>query len=228
VIHHHYLTDPRSRYTYDELQRSILLPHEFIFCFSCDEIQRLTLFSFLPQSTYDWASGTGPLLFYFFSNPQRSQCHAVDDTMHCSITERCFSYILDHRLTYFPGIHRWASKSSHRPWLWRWRKSKGALSDINSQFRWQQREHVACHKKLIPFWALLLALKYLPYLLDEATRSEELVTLAKMWSYRPFLLSLFPHDAKKVGKAVRHYLARFDGKERRESVAVGPPLLSIV
>ena len=101
------------------------------------------------------------------------------------------------------------------------------LSDINNQFRWQQREDVACNKKLIPFWALL-TLKYLPYLLNKATRSEELIILAKMWSYRSFPPSLFRHDAKKVGKAVRHYLARFDGKEQRESIAVGPPLLSIV
>jgi len=81
---------------------------------------------------------------------------------------------------------------------------------------------MGCIKKLQPFWAVVLALKYLPYLLNKATRSEELMALSKMWPYRPFLLSLFPHDAKKAGKAVRHYLSRFDGKELCESIKVGP------
>ena len=199
--------------------------HEFIFCFSCDDIQRETLFSFVDQSIYDSISETGTLLIDFFSNPRRSQHHTVDDKMHSSITQRCFSYILSHRLTYFLGIHYLARKLKHRPWLRRRRKAKGVLTDVNSQFRWQQGEYMNCNTKFEPFWALVLALKYLPYLLNKAARSEELIALAKMWLYRPFLLSLFPHGAKKAGKAVRHYLARFDRKRKCESIAVGPPLL---
>ena len=172
--------------------------------------------------------GTRALLFEFFSNPHRSQRHVVDHQMHSSITGHCFSYILNHRLAFFPGIHRWVRKSTHRPWLWRWRKPKGVLSNVYSQFSWQQYEHIGCKKTFEPFWALVLALKYLPYLLNIATRSEELIALAKMWSYQPFLLSLFRHDAKQAGKAVRQYLARIDGKQECESVAVGPPLLCIV
>jgi hypothetical protein len=153
----------------------------------------------------------------------------VDHRTHNSVTECCFSYILNGRLTHFPGIHHWASKSKRRPWLWRWRKPKGVITDIQ-KFRWRQKEHVGYNKKLEPFWALVLALKYLPYLLDKATRSGELIALAKMWSYRyPLLVSLFPRDTKKAGKAVERYLSRFDGKEQCESeVAVGPPLLSNV
>jgi hypothetical protein len=75
--------------------------------------------------------------------------------------------------------------------------------------------------------ALVLALKYLPYILDKTTRSGELIALAKIWSYRyPLLVSLFPDDTKKAGKAVVRYLSRFDGKEQYESeVEVGPPIL---
>ena len=168
------------------------------------------------------------MLSDFFSNPQRSQHHAADIKMHNSITERCFSYILNHRLAYFPGIHRWAGKSTQRPWLWRRRKPKG-VTNLNSEFRWRQGEPKGCNKKLLPFWALVVALKYFPYLLNKATRSEELIALAKMWSYRPSLLaSLFPYDTKKAGKAVRCYLACFNGKEECESVAVRSPLLCIV
>jgi len=98
-----------------------------------------------------------------------------------------------------------------RPWLWRWRKPKGVITNVNSQFRWQHYEYVGCNKKFRPFWALVIALKYLPYLLNKATRSEELIGLAKTWLDRPFLLSLFLHDAKKAGEAVEHYLSRFDG-----------------
>jgi hypothetical protein len=80
-------------------------------------------------------------------------------------------------------------------------------------------EHTGRNKRL---QALGLALKYLPYLLNKATRSGELIALAKIWSYRyPFLVSRFPHDTKKAGNAVKHYLARFDGKERCESVRGG-------
>jgi len=83
-----------------------------------------------------------------------------------------------------------------------------------------------CNTKFEPFWALVLALKYLPYLLNKAARSEELIALAKMWLYRPSLLaSLAPHDTKEIRKAVRHYLARFDRKRKCESIAVRPPLL---
>jgi len=98
------------------------------------------------------------------------------------------------------------------------------ITNVKSQFRWRQREYIGCTKKLEPFWAVVVALKYLPYLLNKATRSEELIVLSKMWLDRPFLLSLFPHDAKKVGKAVEHYLSRFDGREEPdcERVAVGP------
>ena len=76
------------------------------------------------------------------------------------------------------------------------------------------KERVRCNKKLERFWVLLPALKYL---LDEATRSEELITLANMWPYRYTLpVSLFPRDTKP-GKAVERYLSRFDGKEQCES-----------
>ena len=225
---HHYPRALPSGCTSEGIQRSILLLHEFIFSFTCDDIQRSTQTSFMFYSAIHPESRCGTLLFDFLTDPQRSQHHTVDKKMQSSITEHCFSYILNHRIVRFPGIRRWANKSTHRPWLCRRRKSKGVLSNINNQFRWQQREDVACNKKLIPFWALLLALKYLPYLLNKATRSEELITLAKMWSYRSFPPSLLSHDAKKVGKAVRHYLARFDRKRKCESVAVGPSLLCIV
>jgi hypothetical protein len=205
---------------------AILVLHGLIFCFICDDLQQGTLRSYMHSFIHPHVAVN--LLFDFLSNSQRSQHHAVDNTMHNSITERCFSYILNHRLPHFPGLHDRARKSKHRPWLWRWRKPKGAITD--SQFRWQQKEHIGCNKKLEPFWALVLALKYLPYLLNKATRSGELVALAKMWPYRyPPLVSLFPHDTKKAGKAVKQYLSRFDGKEQCESeIAVGCPLLCIV
>ena len=204
----------------------LVLPH-LIFCFICDDIQQQILDSFAYHSL--GRHQTDAPLFGFLSNPQRSQHHAVNNKMHSSVTERCFSYILNHRPTHFPGIHRWARKSTRKPWLWRWRKPKGVITNVNSRFRWQQSEYVGCNKKLEPFWALVTALKYLPYLLNKAARSEELIGLAKMWSYRPSLLaSLFPHDTRNAGKAVRHYLSRFDGKEQCESAAVGPPLLYIV
>ena len=162
------------------------------------------------------------MLFDFLSNPQRSQHHAVDHRTHNSITERCFSYILNCRLTHFPGIHHCASKSKHRPWLSRWRRPKGVIT--NSQnFKWRQKERIGCNK-LRPFWAVVLALKYLPYLLNKATRSEELIALARMWSYwYPLPVSLFLHDTKKARKAVAHYLARFEGREQ----VGGPPLCCI-
>jgi len=187
-----------------------LVVHQLIFCFICDDIQQKTLRSFVFSLI---ALDVEPLLFDFFSNPQRSLHHAVDDRMQNSITECCFSYILNRpgRLTHFPGIHYWASKSKRRPWLWRWRKPKGAITNTLSEFKWRQKEHIGCHKKLRPFWALVLALKYLPYLLNKATRSGELIALAKMWSSRyPLPVSLFPHDTKNAGKAVEHYLFRFD------------------
>jgi hypothetical protein len=113
--------------------------------------------------------------------------------------------------------------------LWRWRKPKGAIANSLSEFRWREKEYIECDKKLEPFWALVLALKYLPYLLNKATRSEELIALAKMWSYRyPLLVSLFPHDTKKAGKAVKHYLSCFDGKKQCKSIEVGPPPLCIL
>jgi len=111
----------------------------------------------------------------------------------------------------------------HRPWLWRWQKLKDVLSNVNSQSRWWQREHALCNKNFVPFWVLLLALRYLPDLLNSTAGSEELIALAKMWSNQPFLPSLFPHDPKKAGKAVRHYLACFDRKRKYESIVVCPP-----
>ena len=198
-----------------------LVLHGLIFRFICDDTQQMILRSFIHSFS---TPETENLLLDFLANPQRSQHHAVDHRMHNSITERCFSYILNRPLMHFPGRHRWASKYKCRPWLWRWRKPKGAIA--NSQnFRWQRKEYIGFNKKLRPFSALVFALKYLAYLLDKATRSEELIALAKMWSYR-YPLSFFPYDTKKAGKAVKHYLVRFDGKEQRESeVAVGPPLL---
>jgi len=204
-----------------------LVVHGLIFRFIChDDIQRKTLLSFI-DSLYDPHLTPPP---DFISNPQRSQHHAVDHRTHNSITECCFSYILKRRLTHFPGIHRWSSKSKCRPWLWRWRKPKGAITNTLSEFRWRQKKHIRCSKKLGPFWALVLALEYLPYLLNGATTSEELVALARMWSYwYPPPVSLFPRYTKRAGKAVESYLSRFDRKRKCESeVAVGPPLLSNV
>jgi len=207
--------------------RSLLVLHGLIFRFICDDIQQKTLHSFALSLLI---SPRKTLAFDFFSNPQPSQHHAVNPQTHNFITERCFSYILNRRLTHFLGIHHWASKSKHSPWLWRLRKPKGAITYTLSEFRWRRKEHIGCHKELEPFWALVLALKYLPYLLNKATGSEELIGLAKMWSYRyPLLVSLFPRDTKRAGKAVETYLSRFDRKRQRESeIAVSPPLLSNV
>jgi len=203
-----------------------LVVHGLIFLFIFNGIQQMALRSFILSFN---APEAKPLLD-FLSNPQRSLHHAVDVRMHNCVTERCFSYILNCRLTYLPGIRHWASKYKRSPWLWRWRKPKRAITNCLSEFRWRQKEHIGCNKRLQPFWAVALALKYLPYLLNNATRSGELIALAKIWSYRdPLPVSLFPYDTKKAGKAVEHYLALFDGKEQCESeVAVGPPLLSRV
>ena len=198
--------------TFIEVINTILALHSLIFSFICDYFQRRFLCSFLFHSV-ERESTT--LLFDFLSNPQRSQHHALDNKMHSSVTERCFSYILNRRPAHFPGIRRWARKSTSRPWLWRWRKPKGVITNVSSHFRWQQGEYIGCNKTLEPFWALVAALKYLPYLLYKATRSEELIGLAKMWSYRRSLLvSLFPQDTEKAGKAVEHYLVRFDRKRK--------------
>ena len=203
-----------------------LVVHGLIFRFICDYIQQKIFHSFILSFTTMHKDNI--LLLDYLSNPQRSQHHALDNEMHNSITERCFSYILNGRLTHFPGIHHWASESKRRPWLWRWRKPKGAITNSLSESRWRRKEYRGCNKELKPFWALVVGLKYLPYLLNEDTNSEELIALAKMWPYRyPTPVPLFPHHTKKAGKAVKYYLARFDGKERCESeVAVGPPLLS--
>ena len=212
--------------------------HGLIFRFICDDNQQGTLYS-LILSFLDHDFKT--LLFDFFLNPQRSHHHAVDDRTYNSVTEHCFSYIINARLPNLPGIHRWAGKSKRRPLLWRWRKPKGVMTDIQ-KLTWRQYarrgyrkrvepfQHVGSNKKLEPFRALLLALKYLPFLLDVATRSEEVIALAKMWSYRyPSLVSLFPPITKKAGRAVERYLSHFDGEEQCESeVLVGPPPLSNV
>jgi hypothetical protein len=175
-----------------------LVVQGLIFRFICDDIQQATLRSFICWLFMLRDDDT--LLFDFFLNPQRSQHHAVDNRILNSIAERCFSYIHNCRPAHFPGIYHWASKSKHRPWLWRWRKSKGVI--INSQnFRWRQKEYIGCNKKLEPFWALVLALKYLPYLLDTATRSEELIALAKMWSCRvPYQYHSFHAISRRQGK----------------------------
>jgi hypothetical protein len=201
AIHH-----PNDMYSILYGTADALVVHGLIFRFICDDNQQIILRSFMhlfitPEDE--------TLLSNSLLNPQR---HAMDHGLHNSITERCFSYILNHRLPYFPGIHHWTSQSKRRPWLWRWRKSKGAITSSLSEFKWRKKEHIGCNKKLEPFWALVLALKYLPYLLNKATRSGELTALSKMWSYR-YPLSLFPHDTKKAGKAVKHYLARFDRKD---------------
>ena len=73
-------------------------------------------------------------------------------------------------------------------------------------------QYIGRNKKLEPFWALSLALQYLPYLLNKATKSVELIALAKKWS-NCYCQPLFPRGTKKAVKAVEHYLARFDGGE---------------
>ena len=201
-----------------------LVIHGFIFRFIYDENQQMNLRSFILSF---FAPEVETLLLDFLSNPQRSHHHAVDYRTHNSVTECCLSYILNARLTHFPGTHHWANKSKRRPWLWRWRKPKGVITDIQ-KLRWRQKKRVGYDKKLEPFWALVLALNYIPYLLDKATRSVELIALANMWSYwYPALVPLFPDIIKNAGKAVKRYLSRFDRKEQCESdVAVGPFLLS--
>jgi len=196
-----------------ETTNGFLVLPRLVFCFIRDDIQQQILDSIAYHSL--GRHQTDAPLFGFLSNPQRSQHHAVNNKMHSSVTERCFSYILNHRITHFPGIRRWARKSTREPWLWRWRKPKGVITNVSIQFSWEQGEYIGCDERLGPFWAHVLALKYLPYLLKKATRSEELIGLAKMWSYRPSLLgSLFPQDTKKAGKAVKHYLDRFDRKQK--------------
>ena len=188
-----------------------LVVHGLIFRFICDDIQQKTLRQFIYSFI---AQGAQNLLPDFLSNPQRSQHHAIDHRTHNFITQRCLSYILNCRLTHFPEICHWASKSKRRPWLWRWRKPKGIITDVQ-KVRWRQMEHVGYEKKLDPFWALVLALRYLPYLLNKSTRSRELIVLAKMWPCRcPLPVSLFRRDTRTAGKAVEHYLSRFDGKEQ--------------
>jgi len=203
-----------------------LVIHGLIFRFVCDDIQQMILLQFIHSFVCELEAE--PLIFDFLSNPQRSQHHAMDHRTHNSITERCFSYIVSRRLTHFPGVHHWASKSKRRPWLWRWRKPKGAITNSLSEFRWRQEGHIEYSKKRE--WSLVLALEYLPYLLNKATRSRELIALAKMWSYLyPLLVSFCPRETKKAGKAVEHYLSRFDGKEQSErEVVVGPLPLCIV
>jgi len=198
--------------------------HGLIFRFICDDNQYTILHSLIllfnePKDE--------TLLFDFFSNPQRSHHHTVDYRTHNTVTECCFSYILNARLPRLPGIHHWASKSKRSPWLWRRRKPKGVITDIH-WLTWLQprKSEDLGSKKLEPFRAFVLALKYLPFLLDGATRSEELIALANMWSYRyPPLVSLFPYISKVAGRAVECYLFRFDRKEGVE-VAVSPPLPS--
>jgi len=204
VVHH-----PNNTYWMLSVTADTLVEHGLIFHFIYDDNQEKIFRSFVLLFI---APEDETLLFDFFSNPQRSHHHAVDHQTHNSVTECCFSYILNGRLPHFPGIHHWASKSKRRPWLWRWRKPKGVITDIQ-KLRWRQKKRIGYDKRLEPFWALVLAVNYLPYLLDKATRSWELITLAKMWSYRYSpLVSLFPYITKKAGKAVERYLSRFDGK----------------
>jgi hypothetical protein len=232
LVVHHLLFDTLSLLFRTVCHEALAL-HGLIFRFFFDDTQRRILQSLILSLTKHEEE---TWLFDFFSNPQRSHHHAVDYRTHNSVTECCFSYILNGRVTHFPGIHDWASKSKLRPWLWRLRKPTGVITDIQ-RLRWRQREPIGYssffrprNKKLEPFWALVLALKYLPYLLDKATSSGELIALANIWSYRyPLLVWLFPHDTKKAGRAVERYLSCFDGEEQCESeVAVGPPPLSNV
>ncbi|KIM35700.1 hypothetical protein M413DRAFT_449637 [Hebeloma cylindrosporum] len=206
--------------TFDEGANAILALHGLIFCGISDKMQWEILRSFIFYSLLTHSEDEGSALLHgFLSDPQRSQHHAVDNRMHNSTTKRCFSYIINRPLAHFPGIRDWATKSKRRPWLWRWRKRKAVIT--TSEVKWQQKQQVGCNKKFEPFWALLLALQYLPYLLNNATRSEELIAMAKTWPYRYHLpASLFPHDTKTAGNAVKHYLARFDGESE---VEVGPP-----
>ena len=203
--------------------------HGLIFHFICDNWIQWDVLDLFIHHFDIHVPHEAEMLFHFLSNPRRSQHHALDHRTHNSITERCFIYILNRQLTHFPGIHHWARKSKCRPWLWRWRKPKGAITNTLSEIRWGQKEQIGCNKKLRPFWALVLALKYLPYLLNKATRSGELIALAKLWPYRyPLLVSLVPHDTKKARKAVKHYLVRVDAKEQCKSIEVGPLPLCVV
>ena len=215
VVHH-----PNDTFTMLSETAGALAVHGLIFHFIYDNRQERILRSFILSF---FAPEDETLLFDFLSNSERSQHHAMDHRAHNSVAECCFSYILTSRLPHSPGIHHWARKSQHRPWLWRSRKPKGVIDDIQN-FTWRQKQPVGSNKKLEHFRALVLALNYLPYLLDKATRSPELISLAKMWSYRyPLLVSLFPHITKMAGRAVERYLSCFYGKEQRSSeVAVGP------
>lgn len=198
-----------------------------IFHFIYDHKQRRALSSLLFSLLVNSNPAKSP--FNFFSNPRRSHHHAVDHQTHNSVTERCFSYILNRRPIHFPGIHHCASKYNRRSRLWRWQKPKGVITNIKIFRRRLQKHAIGLNKKLDPFWALILALRYLPCLLDKATRSEKLIALAKAWRYRyPLPASLFRRDTKEAGKAIKHYLSRFDRKRQCESaVAVGPPPLCI-
>jgi hypothetical protein len=78
--------------------------------------------------------------------------------------------------------------------------------------RWKFEEYLRRNKKHAASQALLLALQYLPCLLDKAALSVELIALAKMWSYR-YPLLLFPQETMRAEKAVKYYLSRYDGEE---------------
>jgi hypothetical protein len=196
-----------------------------IFRFTYDDMQRWALYSLLFSLLICENTPESP--FHFFSNPQRSHHHAVDHQTHNSVTECCFLYILNYRQIHFPGIHHRAS-TRRRPRLWRWQKPKGVITNIQKFKRRLKEYAIGRNKKLDPFWAFVLALKYLPCLLGKATRSEKLIALAKAWPYRyPLPVSLFRRDGEEVGKAVKDYLARFDRKRCKREVAVGPPPLCI-
>ena len=184
-----------------------------IFHFNYDHKKRWALHSLL-FSLFSYEKNWPP--FDFFSNPQRSHHHAVDHQTHNSVTERCFLYILKRRPIHFTGIHHCASKSKRRSRLWGWQKPKGVITNIQNFRRRVENHAIGRNKELDPFWALVLALRYLPCLLDKATRSEKLIALAKAWPHRyPLpLVSIFRHNIKEVGEAVEHYLSRFDRKRQ--------------
>jgi hypothetical protein len=121
VVHH-----PKDTYPMLNGISDTLDVHGLIFRFICDNIQKRTLKIFIHSFSQLEAE---TLLFDFLSNPQRSHHLAMDHRTHNSVTECCFSYILNGRVTHFPGIHHWASKSKRRPWIWRWRKPKGVITD---------------------------------------------------------------------------------------------------
>jgi len=173
-----------------------------IFGVTCDRVQRRTLYWFFAYLRSSGKNKSETLWFDFLSNPQCSRFHTADNRIHNSVTEQCFSYILNCRQSHSLGLHHWARKSKNR--LWRQRNVT-----TNNQLKQFAKEHPKCNK---PFWALFLALHYLPCLLNKATKSVELIALAKMWAYQ-YPLSLFPQKSKTAGKAVEHYLTCFDRKE---------------